>query len=258
MSTQAVQVPKLLLIDGNVFFAKRLGDALKSEGFEVVHSTQSSYALTMLEWDMPTAILCSTNLRELPAFEIPAIVHADSKTAHIPVIAMGDGGDQALMAAYRAGCADYVDRRLGPNSIAAQVRAFLRSQNEGFQPTQMLGSNDTALSGSLTHLDLPGVVQMLLHSRQAGALHVNTGSIDGLIFFETGDLTHAESGELAGDDAVVHIIKNCNGAADGGYKFVPGATATTRTVLRSATDLMLDALREADEDEKQENQGESL
>ena len=49
MSTQPVQVPKLLLIDGNVFFAKRLGDALKSEGFEVVHSTQSSYALTMLE-----------------------------------------------------------------------------------------------------------------------------------------------------------------------------------------------------------------
>ncbi len=258
MSTQPVQVPKLLLIDANVFFAKRLGEALKSEGFEVVHSTQSSYALTMLEWDTPTAILCSTNLRELPAFEIPPIVHADSKTAHIPVIAMGDGGDQALMAAYRAGCADYVDRRLGPDSIAAHVRAFLRSQNEGFQPTQMLGINDTALSGSLTHLDLPGVVQMLLHSRQAGALHVNTGSIDGLIFFETGDLTHAESGELAGDDAVVHIIKNCNGAADGGYKFVPGATATTRTVLRSATDLMLDALREVDEDEQEQIQGDSL
>ncbi len=258
MSTQPVQVPKLLLIDGNIFFAKRLGDALKSEGFEVVHSTQSSYALTMLEWDMPTAILCSTNLRELPAFEIPPIVHADSKTAHIPVIAMGDGGDQALMAAYRAGCADYVDRRMGPESIAAQVRAFLRSQDEGFQPTQMLGSNDTALSGSLTHLDLPGVVQMLLHSRQAGALHVNTGVIDGIIFFEAGDLAHAESGDLAGDDAVVHIVKNCNGAGDGVYKFVPGATATTRTVLRSATDLMLDALRELDEDEQQESQGGSL
>src|SRR5262245_2663713 len=90
MSIQAMQVPKLLVIDANVFFAKRLSDALKSEGFEVVHSTQSSYGLTMLEWDPPAAILCSTNLRELPAFEIPSIVHADSKTAHIPIIAMGD------------------------------------------------------------------------------------------------------------------------------------------------------------------------
>ena len=57
---------------------------------------------------------------------------------------------------------------------------------------------------------------------------------------------------------MVHIIKNCNGAADGGYKFVPGATATTRTVLRSATDLMLDALREVDEDEQELNEGGSL
>jgi DNA-binding response OmpR family regulator len=258
MSTQPVQVPKLLIIDANVFFAKRLSDALKSEGFEVVHSTQSSYGLTMLEWDPPAAILCSTNLRELPAFEIPPIVHADAKTAHIPVIAMGDGDDQALMAAFRAGCADYVDRRLGPSSIAAHVRAFLRSQNEGFQPTQMLGSSDTALSGSLTHLDLPGVVQMLVHSRQAGALHINTGSIDGIIFFDGGDLSHAESGELAGDDAVVHIVKNCNGAEAGVYKFVPGVTATTRTVLRSATDLMLDALRELDEGEQVLNEGGSL
>ena len=55
------------------------------------------------------------------------------------------------------------------------------------------------------------------------------------------------SGDLIGEDAVVHIVKNCNGKESGVYKFVPGATATTRTVLRSATELMLDALREVDE-----------
>jgi len=54
------------------------------------------------------------DLRELGAFDIPKILNSDTKTAHIPVIAMGDGGDQALMDAFRAGCADYVDRRLGP------------------------------------------------------------------------------------------------------------------------------------------------
>ena len=30
---------KVLLIDSNVYFAKRLGDVLKREGFEVVSST---------------------------------------------------------------------------------------------------------------------------------------------------------------------------------------------------------------------------
>lgn len=243
----AAKAPKLLLIDSNVFFAKRLGDALKHEGFDVVHNTQSSFALTSLEWDTPAAILCSTNMREMGAFELPKILHADEKTSVIPIIAMGDGGEHALMAAFRAGCDDYVDRRLGAEHIAAHVRAFLKSHTEGFQPTQMLGNQETALSGSLSHLDLPGVVQMLCHSRQSGALHINTPATDGVMFFEAGDITHAEAGEMIGDDAVVQIVKSCNGAVNGVYKFIPGAEATTRTVLRSATDLMLDALRQLDE-----------
>lgn len=238
---------KLLLIDSNVFFAKRLGEALRQEGMEVTHSTQAAYALTMLEWDTPAAILCATNLREMSAFDLPRIVHSDQKTSHIPIIALGDGGDHALMAAFRAGCDDYVDRKLGPEHIAAHVRTFLKSHEEGFQPTQMLAGSETALSGSLSHLDLLGVVQMLVHSRQSGALHINAADLDGVMFFDAGGISHAEAGERIGDDAVIEIVKRTNGIENGVYKFVPGASATTRTVLRSATELMLDALRELDE-----------
>jgi DNA-binding response OmpR family regulator len=238
---------RILLIDSNVFFAKRLTETLKQEGMEVTHSTQAAYALTMLEWDAPAAILCATNLREMSAFDLPRIVHSDHKTSHIPIIALGDGGDQALMAAFRAGCDDYVDRKLGPEHIAAHVRTFLKSHDEGFQPTQMLGRSETALSGSLSHLDLLGVVQMLAHSRQSGALHINAADLDGVMFFDVGEISHAEAGERIGDDAVIEIVKRTNGIENGVYKFVPGASATTRTVLRSATELMLGALRELDE-----------
>src|SRR5436309_15012564 len=111
MSNVASRPSKILVIDANVFFAKRLSEALKQEGFEVVHSTQSAYALTMLEYDTPSAILCSTSMREISAHDVAPIVHADPKTVLVPVIAMGEGGDQALMEAFRAGWADYVDKR---------------------------------------------------------------------------------------------------------------------------------------------------
>ncbi len=88
---------------------------------------------------------------------------------------------------------------------------------------------------------------MLVHSRQTGSLSVNAGDIDGILFFENGNITHAESGDRIGDDAVVHIVKHCNGVDAGSYKFLPGESAATRTVLRSATELMLEALRELDE-----------
>src|ERR1700732_4574008 len=124
-------LPRILLIDSNVYFSKRLTDALRQQGFEVVLSTQASYALTMLEWTAPAAIMCAANLREMGALEMAPILRADPKTATIPLIAIGGGGDQAQLEAYRAGCDDYVDRRQSPSDIAAHVQSLLVSRQDG-------------------------------------------------------------------------------------------------------------------------------
>jgi CheY-like chemotaxis protein len=191
------------------------------------------------------------------ALEMAPILRADPHTAHIPLIAVGgnNAGEQALLEAYRAGCDDFVDRRRSPSDIAAHVRSFLVSRQDGFQPTQMLTSAETDLSGNLQHLDLPGVIQMLGQARQTGALHINAVDADGIIFFEGGEITHAECGLLFGDEAVTQIVATCQGAVKGVYKFVYGATATQRTVLRSATDLLLDAMREFDESQRDSEAG---
>src|SRR6202162_5930483 len=142
---------KILLIDSNVLFAKRLGESLKREGFEVTSSTQASFALTTLEYDTPSAIVCATKMREMGALEIARIIRADAKNNSLPIIAMGDGSQRALMEAFQAGCDDYIDRHLAPATIANHVKNIIISKLEGFQPTQMLGQADTSLSGNLTH-----------------------------------------------------------------------------------------------------------
>ncbi|HZC66474.1 MAG TPA: response regulator, partial [Candidatus Dormibacteraeota bacterium] len=238
----AGRAAKILLIDSNVYFAKRLSDALKREGFDVVCNTQAAYALTAIEYDSPTAIVCATNMREMDALDIARIIRADAKNAALPLIALGDGSQRALMQAFQAGCDDYIDRGRAPGVIAAHVKQIIISKAEGFQPTQMLAQADTSLSGSLTHHDLPGVMQMLGHAHQTGALHINAGETDALLFFDAGEITHAECNALFGDEAVIHILKSVHNGA-GVYKFVYGATSAQHTVLRSATDLMLDAMR---------------
>src|SRR6202163_3333135 len=100
---------KILLIDSNVYFSKRLGDALRKEGFEVISATQAVFALTTLEYDTPAAILCATNMREMGALEIANIVHADPRNAALPIIAIGDRSQRALLASFPARCDDYID-----------------------------------------------------------------------------------------------------------------------------------------------------
>src|ERR1700727_3968903 len=125
---------KILLIDSNVYFSKRVGEALKREGFEVVSASQAAFALTTIEYDMPAAVMCATNLREMGALEIAGIIHADPKNAALPVIAIGDGSQRALMESFQAGCDDYIDRHGTPAAIAAHVKQIIVSKTEGFQP----------------------------------------------------------------------------------------------------------------------------
>jgi uncharacterized protein DUF4388 len=91
---------------------------------------------------------------------------------------------------------------------------------------------------------------MLAQARQTGALHINAAGVDGIVFFDAGEITHAECDTLFGDEAVIQILKVCHQAPSGVYKFAYGAAALHRTVLRSATDLLLDAMREFDEAER--------
>jgi CheY-like chemotaxis protein len=199
---------------------------------------------------MPAAILCAYHLGNTAGFEIPTILRADPKTSHIPVIAIGDRGQQSQLEALRAGYADFLDRRLGAEEIAAHLKSFLSSRRDGFQPTQMLARSETALDGRLSLVDLPGVIQVLAQSRQTGGLHINADSADGIIFFDAGGIIHAESGQFAGDDAIVHLVKSCYLTKDGVYKFIPGDAAKLRTVQSNLNALILDAMRQLDEEER--------
>ena len=185
------------------------------------------------------------------AFEIVPMLRNDPKTVNTPLMALGNSVEKGPLEAYRAGCDDYIDRRRNPADIAAHVRSFLRSSRHGFKSTEMLTTAETSLSGNLAHMDLPGIIQMLDQGRQTGTLHINAGETDAVMFFEGGEIQHAECGKLVGDEAVIQIIKDCQQTGIGSYKLVTGTVANQRTVHRRATDLLMDAMREFDESQRQ-------
>ena len=77
---------KILLIDTNVYFSKRVSDALKKEGFEVVCSTQPSFALTTIEYDPARAKIAADNVRRAGLSGVVTVVAGDA-FKEIPKIA---------------------------------------------------------------------------------------------------------------------------------------------------------------------------
>ena len=130
---------KLILVDTNLFFVKRLTEELQKQGLEIVHCTEPAYALTAVEWNMPVAILCATNLANSDVYAIPGILRTDEATRHIAVIAIGDGGQEPFHDALRAGYHDFIERRIGAREVAGRVVSFLLSRRNGCRSAQTAG-----------------------------------------------------------------------------------------------------------------------
>ena len=218
---------KVILVDTNLFFVRRLTDELHKDGFGVLHCSEPAYALTAVEWTMPVAILCATNLPNSDVYTIPRIVQSDERTRHIAVVAIGDSGQQPLLAAFRAGYDDFVERRIGARQTADHLVAFLLSRNS-FQFSQ-----------ADARQDLLSVIRSLSHRCETGALRVRAAGWEGIIFFKSGMLIHGECEEFTGDAAVLHMIETCNAVENPIYKFMRGcAIPAYETVEGTAEELI--------------------
>ena len=171
---------------------------------------------------MPVAILCATNLANSDVYAIPHILQADEKTRHISVIGVGDS-QQSLLDAFRAGYDDFVERRIGAQEVARHLVEFLLGRRHSLQLTQAE--------------DLSRVIQNIMLSEQTGALRVKAASSEGIIFFKTGEIIHAESASFIGDFAIRHMIEICC-AGQHTCKFLRGcAIPAVRTVQDTVEEL---------------------
>jgi hypothetical protein len=99
------------------------------------------------------------------------------------------------------------------------------------------------VSGSLTEMGIPDLVQILFYGRKSGALRLRHGADTGDIFFAEGMVVDAGWGKLRGEDAVYALLH----LHEGDFAFDPGARAEKTTITASPESLLLEGLRRMDE-----------
>ena len=99
------------------------------------------------------------------------------------------------------------------------------------------------VSGSLTEMSLPDVIQILSNGRKGGRLHVSSGGKVGEIHFKEGQIHNARFGELAGEDAFYAILV----LSEGDFSLDPSFTPTERVIHASSEGLLLEGMRRMDE-----------
>jgi hypothetical protein len=100
-----------------------------------------------------------------------------------------------------------------------------------------------SLQGSLKHLQLADVIQLISVSGKTGMFHLKKDEHVGQIYLKDGNIIHAELDEIKGEEAVYELaIWN-----DGEFNFEPDVEPKVKTVSKSNTNLLMEAARRLDE-----------
>lgn len=108
------------------------------------------------------------------------------------------------------------------------------------------------LRGNLKDFSLPDIIQLVGFGRKTGVLRVISQRGNAAVYFQEGNVIHAESPGARGQDAVFALFR----VGQGEFTFQGDVSAPARTIDMDPTNLVMEAARLFDEAERDEEEGE--
>ena len=101
-------------------------------GFDVIEAENGAEAISHTATRTPDVVLMDLSLPVVDGWEATRRLKADSRTAHIPVVALtAHDGSGELQRATRAGCDWFVPKPCLPHDLIEEVRRVLDSGTFG-------------------------------------------------------------------------------------------------------------------------------
>jgi putative nucleotidyltransferase with HDIG domain len=228
---------KALIIDSDAEETTVLELRLVEHGFDVVICRGSIEAENELANDLDV-VISEVDLRPASGFdvlqkaraagnEVPWIFH--SKQADSDVVQRG----------FDLGADDFITKPASPDLVALKVSRVLNGAGRAKKKTG-------GVSGSLTEMALPDVVQILFHGRKSGKLAITAQGRRGEILFCDGMIFDASFGEYAREEAFYEMVK----LRDGDFELDPNFRPSEQLIQVSPESLLLEGMRRLDESDR--------
>ncbi len=109
------------------------------------------------------------------------------------------------------------------------------------------------LRGSLKNFPLPDIIQLIGMGRRSGVLTVSLeGDEKASIFFDAGEMIHAENGTLEGPPVIYKLFRS----QDGFFQFTSGVKPPKRSIHADWMTIVMEAARRFDEEKQGRAEGE--
>lgn len=228
--------PRILLVDADAEETTVLELRLVEQGHEVVLCRSPDHAYKLAQQGNFDAMLCEVELKPQDGFTLVEAIRKLPQGADLPVLFLTRKADRASVdRGFALGAADYIIKPAAPDVVAAKARNVLA---KGVKQRATRG-----VSGQLSEMPLPDVLQVLSRARKTGLLRISFDGHTGEIQFGSGAIYQASYRGFIGAEAVYALLQLTGGE----FTLDPSFAPTTRAVHESTEQLLLEGMRRLDE-----------
>lgn len=227
---------RVLLVDPDPEDTAVLEVHLTEQGYDVTVVRDAAEAMQRLD-NQPVDIVISEIV--LPGDDGLAFLKKlrDGTHREIPVMFLTAKGDhKSSSLGLEGGAADYVIKPAAAAVVGAKARRIIE-EDRG------VATAGRGVSGKLTEMALPDVVQILSGGRKSGRLAIRSGAISGEMIFLQGAIHDAKFGEHEGAEAVYAML----GLTDGDFSLNPDVPDIENRIGLTTETLLLETMRRLDE-----------
>ncbi len=206
------------------------------QGFEVQIARSTDQAMKALERGDIEIVVSELDVKPGDGIALLADARKQAWGQKLPWIFVATAGGRAeAQRAFEFDAADFLTKPVAADLLVAKMRQIMERTAGATAPR--------GVSGSLTEMALPDMVQVLWHGRKGGSLKIRAKGEAGEIHFVNGEIYNALWGNLRGEEAFYAMLK----LTEGEFSLDPTFQSPQRVVNASPEALLLEGMRRLDE-----------
>lgn len=225
---------RALIVDTDAEETTVLELRLAEHGFEVSIARNVADAEAELKADFDV-VISEVELKPQDGFALLKLVRQNG--SELPFVFLSHKADsEVVQRGFELGADDFITKPASPEVVALKINRVL--QGSGRRRSKHGG-----VSGSLTEMSLPDVVQILFHGRKSGKLAIASEGKRGEIHFCDGQIYDASFGERQKEEAFYEMLL----LHGGDFELDPNFKPSERKIALGPESLLLEGMRRLDE-----------
>jgi DNA-binding response OmpR family regulator len=219
----------ILIADGDPEYIQLLSGTLRANGFDASGTSSGRDALNQFKSEAPDLVVADLDLMEMDGLQLLEELRGFDPQAKV-ILTTTSATKEFITQAFRMGSLDILEKPLDYQFLTSKIQ-------------ELVSREDRALEGDLRMMSLASIVQINCEERNQAQLILNYQGQSGTIFFNGGEMIHAEAAGKTGEEAVYHLL----GWEDGSFHLKMGVEPSLQTIDTSWSGVILEGMRRIDE-----------